>query len=188
MVLRGVAGGGHPGERCRCIRGGWSETGRLKITGGSGGRVIARQALFCREAVALAPHADPERMGGLRAVSAGRPDPTPTNVTDGIPGVDPCRSLHGIITAPRRFAPTADRLHRNAPFVHSIAKSGIGRRDPAIVPHDGCLRSRHSPRPRSAVSGAGAGRASGLSRPCATVTPFMKRRALESSGFGIQNA
>ena len=139
MVLRGIAGGGHPGERCRCIRGGWSETGRLKITGGSGGRVIARQALFCREAVALAPHADPERMGGLRAVSAVRPDPTPTNVTDGIPGVDPCRSLHGIIAAPHRFAPTADRLHRNAPFVRSIAKSGIGRRDPAAVQEDGKL-------------------------------------------------
>ena len=63
MVLRRVAGGGHPGERCRCIRGRWSETERLKITGGSGGRVLARQALFCREAVALALHADPERYG-----------------------------------------------------------------------------------------------------------------------------
>ena len=99
--------------------------------------------------------------------------------TDGIPGVDPCRSLHGIITVLRRFAPTADRLHRNAPFVHSIAKSGIGRRDPATVQHGGALRSRHGPRPRSAASGAGAGRASGLSRPCAIVTLFMKRRALE---------
>ena len=39
--------------------------------------------------------------------------------------VDPCRSLHGIITVQRRFAPTADRLHRNAPFVHSIAKCGL---------------------------------------------------------------
>ena len=45
--------------------------------------------------------------------------------TDGIPAVDPCRSLHGIITVLRRFAPTADRLHRNAPFVHSIAKCGL---------------------------------------------------------------
>ena len=53
---------------------------------------------------ALAPHADPERMGGLRAVSAVRPDPTPTSITDGIPGVDPCRPLHGIITAPPRPA------------------------------------------------------------------------------------
>ena len=105
--------------------------------------------------------------------------PTPTNVTDGITGVDPYRSLHGIILVPRRFAPTADRLHRNAPFVHSIAKSGVGRRDSATVQHEGALRSRYGPRPRSAASGARAGRASGLSRPCATVTLFMKRRALE---------
>ena len=41
--------------------------------------------------------------------------------------------------APRRFAPTADRVHRNAPFVRAIAKSGIGRRDPAAVQEDGKL-------------------------------------------------
>ena len=70
------------------------------------------------------------RASDLRAALAARPDPTPTDITDGITGVDPCRSLHGIITVPRRFTPIADWLHRNAPFVHSIAKSGIGRRDP----------------------------------------------------------
>ena len=83
----------HPGR-------GWSGTERLKVTGGSGGRAITRQALFCRETIALTPYADPERMGILRAVSVACPDPTPTNLTAGIPGVDPCRSLHGIITTP----------------------------------------------------------------------------------------
>lgn len=57
----------------------------MKVTGGSGGRVIARQALFCREAVALALHADPERMGGLRDASAARPDPAPANLAAGVP-------------------------------------------------------------------------------------------------------
>ena len=56
----------------------------MKVTGGSGGRVIARQALFCREAVALALHADPERMG-LRDASAARPGPAPANLAAGVP-------------------------------------------------------------------------------------------------------
>ena len=128
------------------------------------------------------PNDQAARVSARGHLLIGRPHETGQSTccyTDGIPGVDPCRSLHGIITVLRRFAPTADRLHRNAPFVHSIAQSGIGRRDPATVQNDGALRSRHGPRPRSAASGAGAGRASGLSRPCAIVTLFMKRRALE---------
>lgn len=44
-----------------------------------------RCSLFCREGVALAPHADPERMGDLRAASAARPEPAPADPTDGIP-------------------------------------------------------------------------------------------------------
>ena len=64
----------------------------------SGGERIARQqrfdflvcqmyrcSLFCREGIALAPHADPERMSDLRAASAARPDPAPADLTDGIP-------------------------------------------------------------------------------------------------------
>ena len=44
-----------------------------------------RCSLFCREGIALAPHADPERMSDLRAASAARPDPAPADLTDGIP-------------------------------------------------------------------------------------------------------
>ena len=44
-----------------------------------------RCSLFCREGVALAPHADPERMSDLRAASAARPEPAPADLTDGIP-------------------------------------------------------------------------------------------------------
>ena len=44
-----------------------------------------RCSLFCREGVALAPHADPERMSDLRAASAARPDPAPADLADGIP-------------------------------------------------------------------------------------------------------
>ena len=44
-----------------------------------------RCSLFCREGIALAPHADPERMHGLRAATPARPDPAPANLTDGIP-------------------------------------------------------------------------------------------------------
>ena len=44
-----------------------------------------RCSLFCREGVALAPHADPGRMSDLRAASAARPEPAPADLTDGIP-------------------------------------------------------------------------------------------------------
>ena len=44
-----------------------------------------RCSLFCREGIALAPHADPERMSDLRAASVARPDPAPADLTDGIP-------------------------------------------------------------------------------------------------------
>ena len=44
-----------------------------------------RCSLFCREGIALAPYADPERMSDLRAASAARPDPAPADLTDGIP-------------------------------------------------------------------------------------------------------
>ena len=44
-----------------------------------------RCSLFCREGIALAPHADPERMSDLRAASAARPEPAPADLTDGLP-------------------------------------------------------------------------------------------------------
>ena len=104
----------HPGRYPAAIRAAWRRTGGDRIAAalrrGDGNRIaaalrrtggddrIARQqcfdflvcqmyrcSLFCREGIALAPHADPERMSDLRAASAARPEPAPADLTDGLP-------------------------------------------------------------------------------------------------------
>lgn len=76
----------HPGR-------GWSGTERLKVTGGSGGRAITRQALFCRETIALTPYADPEPWASCapcRWRVPIRPPRTSPTVSPELTHADPC--------------------------------------------------------------------------------------------------
>ena len=79
----------HPGRYPAAVRAALRRAGGDRIARGQCFDFLVCQmyrcSLFCREDIALAPHADPERMSGLRAASPARPDPAPANLTDGIP-------------------------------------------------------------------------------------------------------
>ena len=79
----------HPGRHPAAVRAALRRAGGDRIAREQCFDFLVRQmyrcSLFCREGVALAPHADPGRMGDLRAASAARPEPAPADPTDGIP-------------------------------------------------------------------------------------------------------
>ena len=79
----------HPGRYPAAVRAALRRTGDDRIAREQCFDILVCQmyrcSLFCREGIALAPHADPERMSDLRAASAARPDPAPADLTDGIP-------------------------------------------------------------------------------------------------------